>query len=216
MYHKKDHRFQLARHRMVNEIHERGGIYSRNILSAIAKAPRHLFVSEALQYRAYEDTPLPIGMGQMISSPSVIAKMIQHLNLTGSEKILEIGTGTGYQAAVISEITSEVVVTIERIEELYKRARELLLIKLGYRNINLIHSDNFSKIVGLYDSIIVAAGAKALPVELLNKLDDNGTMIIPIKDGEGSQRIKRYFKKNDGTILEDDLGGAQFVPLIGA
>ena len=176
------------------------------------RVPRHQFVSEALRYRAYEDISLPIGFNQTISRPSTIARMVQALNLMGDERILEIGTGSGYQSAVIAEIVLSIV-TMERIEELHKRAKDVLLFKLGYKNIKLIHCENIYEGGELFDGIIVSAGAKIFPVELLEKLKSNGTLVIPLEKN-GRHRIFRYTKKNGDRIIEDDLGDAFFVPLV--
>ena len=124
----------------LNDLSQKG-IYSSSVLGAMVKVPREFFVSEALRYRAYDDISLPIGFGQTVSKPSVIAKMVQCLSLSGDERVLEIGTGSGYQSAVISEVTRNVV-TIERIWELSERARNTLN-RLQYYNVNVICGENF-------------------------------------------------------------------------
>lgn len=187
------------------------GIYSSSVLEAMLNVPREFFVSEALRYRAYDDISLPIGFGQTISKPSVIAKMVQCLALCGDERVLEIGTGSGYQSAVISELARNVT-TIERIRELSNRARNTLL-KLNYNNITLLCGENFEGTDGLYDRIIVAAGAEILPSELFSKLVDGGMLVIPIGDGSG-HRIKKFIKKDVDNIIEEEIGTATFVPLI--
>lgn len=209
MYRRKIDNHVVVRRRMCESL-ARGGIYSSAVLDAMLKVPRHLFVSEALRYRAYEDTSLPIGFSQTISKPSTVAKMLQSLNLCGDERVLEIGTGSGYQSAVLAEMVAQVVST-ERVEHLFKRAQELLLFTLNYRNIITIHTDGFPA-DGLFDAIVVSAGAHILPEELFSLLADGGTMVIPI-GGEREHRITRFMKKN-GRIVEDDLGEALFVPLI--
>lgn len=175
------------------------------------KVPRHLFVSEALRFRAYEDASLPIGYGQTVSRPSTVARMIQSLDLTGGEKVLEIGTGSGYQSALLAEM-AEAVVTVERIEELYRRAREILLMRMNYKNITLRHTGRFEGVDGTFDAIIVSAGASVLPVELFALLVDRGILVIPVGN-EKDQRIKRYKRCGDA-VKEDDLGRALFVPLV--
>ncbi|MDY6932634.1 MAG: protein-L-isoaspartate(D-aspartate) O-methyltransferase [Spirochaetota bacterium] len=212
MYHREIDNSSLARKGMVNEIHKRYGIYSKRVLDAMEGVPRHLFISEALRYRAYDNISLPIGFNQTTSKPSTIAKMVQALNLMGDERILEIGTGSGYQSAVLAEIATHVI-TLERIKELSKRARDVLIFKLGYRNIDLIHGENFLKLNDLFDGIIVSAGAISIPFELFDKLKINGVLVIPI-ERDGEHRIFRYIKRSEDSIIEDDLGDALFVPLI--
>lgn len=204
--------YKIARARMVARLIDNEKIYSGALLEAMSKVPRHLFVSEALRYNSYEDTSLPIGYNQTISKPSTVAKMVQALNLDGSERVLEIGCGSGYQAAVIAEIASQVV-TIERIEDLFRRARETLLFSINYKNISVMHKDDFSDISGNFDAIIVAAGASMLPENLFTKLCDNGRLVIPIGSGR-DYIIKRYIKKANDKIIEDDLGNTAFVPLV--
>lgn len=177
----------------------------------MSRVPRHFFVSEALRYRAYEDIALPIGFKQTISKPSTIARMVQALELTGKERVLEIGTGSGYQSAIIAHLTARLITT-ERIGELYNRAWEKLIVRLRYKNILLKCSGDFNSVGNGFDSIIVSAGAEITPRELFHRLAENGKLIIPVGRG-GTQILKRYVKRGD-TILEADLGEASFVPLI--
>ena len=187
------------------------GISSGSVLRAMAAVPRHLFVSEALRYHAYDDISLPIGHGQTISKPSVIAHMVQALELTGDEWVLEIGTGSGYQAAIIAELAGSLV-TMERIEELLNRARSVLL-RLGYGGIRFVHSDDFTHVKGSFDAVIVSAGADIMPVALFDKVAPGGRLIIPVGK-QSSHRIKKFIKKQSGDIIEEDIGEATFVPYI--
>ena len=208
------HDYQIAREKMIkNQLIPRG-ISDQGVLKAMRKVPRHLFVEEALVGEAYNDHPLPIGHQQTISQPYIVALMTQALELTGKEKALEIGTGCGYQTAILAEL-SERVYTIERIRPLMEEARTLLA-KLNYKNIIF---SAFDGTVGWreyepFDAIMVTAGAGKIPQPLLDQLADGGRMIIPIGDRTSQELIKitrdqdRYNKKN--------LGGCRFVDLIGA
>ncbi len=187
------------------------GIGSGPVLEVMARVPRHLFVSEALRYRAYDDVPLPIGHGQTISKPSVIASMVQALELTGRERVLEIGTGSGYQSAIIASLARNLV-TMERIGELFKRARALLF-SLDYSNINFIHSADFNSAKGEFDAVIVSAGADIIPPALCNKVAEGGRLIIPV-GGSSGHRIKKFIKKDRDVTREEDIGAATFVPYI--
>lgn len=189
-----------------------GGI-SGGVLEAMNIVPRHLFVSEALRYGAYRDMSLPIGFGQTISKPSVIAKMVQALSLIGEERVLEIGTGSGYQTAILSLLASSVV-SIERIEALAHRACGVLH-SLGILNAAVFHTDDFRKTEGAFDAIIVSAGADIFPVELCGKLNPGGRLVIPVGNG-AEHLIMRYIRKADGTLLEESIGAATFVPYIAA
>lgn len=203
--------YALSRDRMIHVLRTRYGIQSRSVLQAMSSVPRHLFISEALRYRAYENISLPIGCNQTISKPSTIALMVQALELSGHERVLEIGTGSGYQSAIIAQLADRLI-TSERIRELFRRARDTLLITMKYRNIVLWNNGDFRAIEGPFDAIIVAAGADILPTELFDKLKTNGRLIIPLGNG-GRQVIKRYIKKDGSKIAEEDLGEARFVPL---
>lgn len=211
MYHSGDDGYRRARDRMVDDLCRRGILYSGSLTAVMREAPRHLFVSEALRYRAYEDASLPVGHNQTVSRPSTIARMIQCLGLCGDERVLEIGTGTGYQSALLSGLASQVV-TAERIRELYRAARDNLLFRLRCRNVRLHHNEDFS-MEGPFDAIVVAAGACVLPERLLSLLSSGGKLVIPIAGAEG-QSLKRYVKRGDGSVAEDDMGAASFVPLV--
>ena len=207
------HDYRLARERMVkNQLISRG-IKDKALLGAMGKIHRHLFVEEALRGEAYNDHPLPIGHKQTISQPYIVALMTQALALTGDEKTLEIGTGSGYQTAILARLSNKVY-TIERIRPLMESARSLL-IELGYTNILF---KSFDGTLGWeeyapFDAIIITAGAPEIPGPLLDQLADGGRMVIPIGD-RFSQELIRVTRKKDRHV-EEKLGGCRFVDLIG-
>lgn len=203
--------FALARERMALEL-SRGGVTSMRVLNAMRKVPRHLFVSEALWYSAYNDVSLPIGFSQTISRPSTVGRMIQSLGLTGRERVLEVGTGSGYQAAVVAELADRVV-SMERIEALHKRSKIMLLMTMNYRNIELYHTGDFSDIQGTFDAIIVAACAPIMPEHLISLLNNGGRMLIPVEKGN-TQVIKKFVRHDEEIVYEEEIGEAQFVPLV--
>jgi protein-L-isoaspartate(D-aspartate) O-methyltransferase len=207
------HDYRLARERMVkNQLIPRG-IADENVLRAMGKIQRHLFVEEALVGEAYNDHPLPIGHKQTISQPYIVALMTEALELTGKEKVLEIGTGSGYQTAILAEL-SDRVYTIERIEPLIERSKNLLQ-SLGYRNIffkaydGTLGWEDFAP----FDAIMVAAGAPKVPDPLRKQLADGGRMIIPIGNKYSQDLIKVTRTKD--RFAEKNLGGCRFVDLIG-
>ncbi len=205
-----DDRMINARRNMVVKLEQRG-ISSGSVLNAMMRVPRHFFVSEALCYRAYDDTSLPIGFGQTISTPSVVASMVQSLRLTGDESVLDIGSGSGYQSAVLAELAGSVT-AMERIPDLAERSRTVLQ-KLGYM-VRVINSDNFNDIEGSFDRIIVAAGVKLFPSELLAKLNEGGILVIPVDESGKNHQIKRIVKKKEDDFFEEIIGRATFVPYI--
>lgn len=205
--------YRLARERMVkNQLIPRG-ITDEGVLEAMEKIPRHLFVEEALNNEAYNDHPLPIGHKQTISQPYIVALMTQALELTGKEKTLEIGTGSGYQTAIIAEL-SEKVYTIERIRPLMEKARSLLN-ELGYTNIMFKAFDGTLgwKEYEPYDAIMITAGAPKIPKPLLDQLALGGKMVVPIGD-KFSQELIKIVKQKRG-YKEKNLGGCRFVDLVG-
>jgi protein-L-isoaspartate(D-aspartate) O-methyltransferase len=207
------HDYQIAREKMVkNQLIPRG-ISDQGVLKAMRKVPRHLFVEEALIGEAYNDHPLPIGHQQTISQPYIVALMTQALELTGKEKALEIGTGCGYQTAILAEL-SERVYTIERIRPLMEEARTLLA-KLNYKNIIFSAFDGTAgwREYEPFDAIMVTAGADKIPQPLLDQLADGGRMIIPIGD-RTSQELIRITRDQD-RYKKKYLGGCRFVDLIG-
>jgi protein-L-isoaspartate(D-aspartate) O-methyltransferase len=206
-------KFSRWRRDMVeNQIVARG-INDPLVIQAMSQVPRHLFVSEALVDSAYGDFPLPIGEGQTISQPFIIAEMTQSLALTGSERVLEIGTGSGYQAAVLSHIVYRVY-TIERNNTLYLRTRKLFD-RLKYHNIVTRYSDGTQgwKSESPFDAIIVTAGGNQIPEPLVNQLIEGGRMVMPVGGGY-SQELLRIEKTSTG-IRTVNLGGCRFVKLIG-
>jgi protein-L-isoaspartate(D-aspartate) O-methyltransferase len=177
------------------------------------KVPRHLFVSEALMDQAYGDFPLPIGEQQTISQPYIVAEMTQALQLNKDDRVLEIGTGSGYQAAILAEIVFRVY-TIERIHPLFVKTRRLFD-KLRYHNILTKYSDGTSGWIdeSPFDAIIVTAGAPEIPKVLVDQLSVGGRMVLPIGD-QYSQDLIRLYKDEEG-VHETNLGGCRFVKLIG-
>ncbi|NNF99074.1 MAG: protein-L-isoaspartate(D-aspartate) O-methyltransferase [Desulfobacteraceae bacterium] len=189
------------------------GITDPKVISAIRQVPRHLFVSEALMDQAYGDFPLPIGEQQTISQPYIVAEMTQSLALTPDDRVLEIGTGSGYQAAVLSRIAYRVY-TIERLHSLYIKARKLFD-KLQYHNIVTRYSDGTTgwKDEGAFDAVIVTAGAPEIPQVLVDQLAVGGRMVIPV-GSRYSQELIKITKDRKG-VRQTSLGGCRFVKLIG-
>lgn len=207
------HDFSLARERMVkNQLIPRG-INNERVLQVMGKIPRHLFIEEALAGEAYNDHPVPIGEKQTISQPYIVALMTEALELKGNEKTLEIGTGSGYQTAILAELSSRVY-TIERIKSLLVNARELLA-QLGYNNILFKAFDGTLgwKEYAPFDAIMVTAGSPSLPKPLIDQLADNGRIIIPVGD-RYSQELIKVIRKEEG-LEQKGLGGCRFVNLIG-
>jgi protein-L-isoaspartate(D-aspartate) O-methyltransferase len=210
---KNDLRYERQRDEMVRRQIEARGITDPNTLAAMRKVPRHLFVSEALREQAYGDYPLPIGEQQTISQPFIVAEMTQALSLTKDDRVLEIGTGSGYQAAVLANIAFRVY-TVERIHALYMNARRLFD-ELRYYNVITKYADGTTgwKEEAPFDAIIVTAGAPDVPESLLEQLDIGGRMVIPVGNRD-SQELIRIEKREDG-ILQTNLGGCRFVKLVG-
>ena len=207
---------QRTRERMVDRLREQG-ISDERVLSAMSSVPRHVFVEEALASRAYEDTALPIGLGQTISQPYVVARMIEALRAGGRElgKVLEIGTGCGYQAAVLAHVAPEVY-SIERIQALLDRARRNLL-GLKLSNLRLTYGDGNLGIekAAPFDSIIVAAAAPQVPQALLQQLAVGGRMILLLKTpkaGRGTQQLVLIERSPRG-YTETAMDAVRFVPL---
>jgi protein-L-isoaspartate(D-aspartate) O-methyltransferase len=208
-----NHDYRIAREKMVKNQLVSRGITHQGVLKAMRKVPRHLFLEEALVGEAYNDHPLPIGHQQTISQPYIVALMTQALELTGKEKTLEIGTGCGYQTAILAEL-SEKVYTIERIRPLMEEARALLA-ELNYLNILFSAFDGTIgwKEYEPYDAIMVTAGAAKIPQPLLEQLADGGRMIIPIGDRTSQELIK--ITRDEDHYEKKSLGGCRFVDLIG-
>ena len=217
MFGKKGHNgandWSRVRLKIVEEQIVARGIKDPRVIEALKKIPRHLFVEEALQGQAYTDHPLPIGEKQTISQPYMVALMTEALQLTGKEKVLEIGAGSGYQTAVLAEV-AKAVFSIERILALTLRARKLLE-DLGYGNAEIKFSDGTQGWVeeSPFDGIIVTAGAPDVPQPLVDQLAMGGRLVIPVGDAY-VQDLLRITKTEEGTRRED-LGGCRFVKLIG-
>ncbi len=206
--------YHTARKKMVEEQLVPRGIHDKRILDVMSRVPRHLFVKENLRGEAYDDHPLSIGDEQTISQPYIVALMTQELELAGTEKTLEIGTGSAYQTAILAEM-SDRVYTIERIEPLLTTARWILE-DLGYTNIFFRHSDGTGgwKEQAPFDAIMVTAGAPRVPQPLLDQLAEGGRMIIPVGD-RFSQDLIRVRNKR-GRFHRGNLGGCRFVGLVGS
>jgi protein-L-isoaspartate(D-aspartate) O-methyltransferase len=206
--------FALARRRMVEGQLLARGIRDPEVLRALGRVPRHLFVDTALRDRAYGDTALPIGHGQTISQPLMVATMSQALQLTGTEKVLEIGTGSGYQTAVLAQL-AERVFSIERVAALYRRARALLD-RLGEHRVVLRHGDGTLgwRDEAPFDAIVVTAGAPHLPETLVAQLREGGRLVVPVGSRE-LQSLTRITRR-DGGVVREELGGCVFVDLVGA
>jgi len=197
----------------LRETLERRGITDPRVLDAIEETRRDLFVPASLQYAAYEDDALPIGEGQTISQPYIVALMTQELRLEGDETVLEIGTGSGYQAAILARLARRVV-TIERIERLAERARQVLS-ELGVTNVEFLVGDGTlgNPERGPYDRVIVTASAPAIPEPLYEQLKPGGLIVAPVGD-ESSQELMVVEKTPAGPRLTP-LCGCRFVKLIG-
>ena len=206
--------FDINRERMIEEQLIPRGISDERVLDAMRRVPRHLFVEDALQSHAYGDFPLPIGSGQTISQPYIVALMTEQLKLTGTEKILEIGTGSGYQAAILSRLCQKVY-TIERIDGLVGRARKVFD-RLHYHNIISRIDDGTEgwPAEAPFDGILVTAGGPRLPEPLLQQLADPGRLIMPVGD-QGIQDLQLVEKK-DGAITVQTIEQVRFVDLIGS
>jgi len=203
--------FAAARLMLIEQL--RREIEDERVLGAMARVPRELFVPAAYQHAAYEDRPLPLGQGQTISQPLIVAMMTEALELGGQERVLEIGTGSGYQSAILAELANWVV-TVERHPQLAEKAREVLK-ELGYMNIEVHLAE---PMLGWchkapYDAIIVTAGAPRVPEQLLDQLAVDGRLLIPV-GSRHEQKLLKVTKRTNGTVVHD-LGPCRWVPLIG-
>lgn len=206
-------RYKNLREEMVRLQIESRGVKDSEVLAAMRKVPRHLFVSEALMDQAYGDFPLPIGEQQTISQPYIVAEMTQALELSKEDRVLEIGTGSGYQAAILAEVAYRVY-TIERLYPLYINTRNLFD-KLHYYNIVTKYSDGTCgwENESPFDAIIVTAGAPEIPLNLINQLVIGGRMVIPVGDQYVQDLIK--LRRDENGIFKTSLGGCRFVKLVG-
>lgn len=204
---------QRTRDRLISRLRDRG-IRNTQVLQALRETPRHLFVDEALASRAYEDTALPIGHRQTISQPYVVACMTEAVLQGGMpEKVLEVGTGSGYQAAVLSRLV-EKVYTVERVEALYLQARRRAM-QLGLRNIQFKLSDGSWGWEGYapYDAVVVTAAPDEIPSALIDQLADNGRLVIPVGQPSEAQDLL-LLHKNGNRVEQENLGSVSFVPLV--
>ena len=204
---------QRTRDRLVDRLREKG-IQNESVLSAIKITPRHLFVDEAMSSRSYEDSSLPIGHGQTISQPFIVALMTEILLSKGvPDKVLEVGTGSGYQAAILSQLISRVY-SVERIVALQNKARERYHM-LGINNISLKHSDGSWGWPqhALYPAIIVTAAPEQVPEVLLDQLAVGGIMVIPVGSQNGVQKLLKITREVDG-FEQQELDAVKFVPML--
>jgi protein-L-isoaspartate(D-aspartate) O-methyltransferase len=189
------------------------GIRDLSVLHALDEVPRHLFVPTGVKHRAYEDSALPIGNGQTISQPSIHARYLELLKLRGKEKVLEIGTGSGYQTALLSRLASQVF-SIERIAPLLDKAREVLN-QMGANNISLMLGDGtlgwpqFAP----FDAILVGAAAPDVPRAYVDQLADNGRLLIPL--GDRDEQVLHLFTRRGDELEREDIAPVRFVPLVG-
>jgi protein-L-isoaspartate(D-aspartate) O-methyltransferase len=207
--------FEAARRRMVDRQISRRGIHDPRVLEAMRTVPRERFVAEQARYEAYDDRPLPIGEGQTISQPYVVALMIEALELDTADRVLEVGAGSGYAAAVLGQIADEVL-AMERHPSLAGAAAERMD-ELGYRNVRVVSGDGT---LGWpegapFDAILVSAGGDEVPPALLEQLAEGGRLVIPVGDPKRDQELLCLAKEPAGRITRSSLGRVQFVPLVG-
>lgn len=205
--------YALSRRRMVQEQIQARGIGDQRLLKVLAEVPRHLFVDEALRSQAYNDHPLAIGEGQTISQPYMVALMTDALGLTGGEKVLEIGTGSGYQTAILAKLC-DWVFSIERLGSLSRRAQRVLE-QVGVFNVNLIVGDGSKgwPAEAPFDAIMVTAGSPQVPQPLLAQLKEGGRLVVPVGD-RYLQTLYRLTRRGQ-EFTQEDLGGCRFVDLVG-
>jgi protein-L-isoaspartate(D-aspartate) O-methyltransferase len=206
-------RFARERERMVEEQVVARGVTDPRVFEVMRRVPRHLFVEEALRDRAYGDHPLPIGDGQTISQPFIVGRMTELLRLAGTEKVLEVGTGCGYQAAVLAELAARVC-TMERLPRLAAKARETLE-GMGYRNV-LVRAGNGTlgwPDQGPFDRILVAAGGPSVPPPLFEQLVEGGRMVMPV--GDATNQTLEVIEKVQGVMRVTRDSGCVFVKLVG-
>jgi protein-L-isoaspartate(D-aspartate) O-methyltransferase len=201
-----------ARTRLLDELRLKG-VRDLAVLRAFDLTPRHLFVPTGVQHRAYEDTPLPIGNAQTISQPSVHARYLELLAFTGSEKVLEVGTGSGYQTILLAHLAARVF-SVERIAPLLDRAREVVR-ECGVSNVSLMLGDGTYgwKAFAPYDAILVSAASPDVPQPLVDQLADGGRMLVPV-GGRDEQRLV-LITRNGASLAREELDPVRFVPLLG-
>lgn len=206
--------YTISRRRMVEQQIVARGIDDKRVIDAMMTVPRHLFVESGLQSHAYSDSSLPIGEKQTISQPFMVASMSAALELKGHERILEVGTGSGYQTAILSTLAKRVY-SIERIAILSSRARKVLD-QLRMSNINIKLGDGTLgwKDQAPFDGILVAAGSPDIPTEYLAQLEIGGKLVLPVGDRD-QQVLMRVIRQEDGSFKQEQMMGCRFVPLIG-
>ncbi|UBM61779.1 protein-L-isoaspartate(D-aspartate) O-methyltransferase [Candidatus Sulfidibacterium hydrothermale] len=205
------YRHKGMRRRLVNEIRKKG-ILDEKILEAVYAVPRHLFLDSGFLNYAYEDKPFPIGAGQTISQPYTVAFQTELLQVQEGDKVLEIGTGSGYQACVLAALGVEVY-SVERQKKLYEKARDFLP-KLGF-HVHLFYGDGY---LGLpqfapFDAVLITAAAPEIPQTLFDQLKTGGRLVSPVGEGD-VQTMIRFHKEKDGRIIEERFGKFRFVPLL--
>ena len=207
-----EHEFRGPRRRLVEYLQQQG-IRDLAVLHAIDLTPRHLFVPTGVRHRAYEDSALPIGNGQTISQPSIHARYLELLKLTGKEKVLEIGTGSGYQTALLSQLAAQVF-SIERIAPLLDSARETIR-QIGSRNISFLLGDGTLgwRQYAPYDAILVGAAAPDVPATYKEQLTEGGRLLIPLGDRE--EQTLYMFTRNGDELRREEIAPVRFVPLVG-
>jgi len=200
------------RQKMIEEIIDRG-IKDLRVIKAMSRVPRHVFVRDSFHHKAYGDHPLPIGASQTISQPYVVAAMSEALQLTGEERVLEIGTGSGYQTALLSELAAQVF-TIERVKSLGHQAKQLLD-GLGYTHINYkIFDGTYGwRELGPYDAVLITAAGPEVPQALIEQVKDGGRIVAPIGDDQGQELM--VYTKRGKRLRAKRMGDCFFVPLIG-
>jgi protein-L-isoaspartate(D-aspartate) O-methyltransferase len=196
----------------MEELHD-NGITDLAVLHAIDATPRHLFVPTGVKHRAYEDSALPLGNGQTISQPSTHARYLQLLQLTGKERVLEIGTGTGYQTVLLSHVVSQVF-SVERVGSLIDRAQEIIR-QLGVSNISLLRGDGTLgwRQYAPYDAILVSAASPGVPDAYVEQLAEGGRLLIPL--GTLAEQTLHLLTKRGDTLQDREIGPVRFVPLVG-
>ena len=202
-----------ARRRLIETL-QTNGITDLTVLRAFDQVPRHAFVPSGVAHRAYEDSALPIGNGQTISQPSVHARSLQELRLTGRERVLEVGTGSGFQTALLAQL-AEQVFSIERVPALLDRAREILA-QLEVRNVSLLLGDGTLgwRDYAPYDGIVVGAASPDVPQPYTEQLAEGGRLVIPI--GSRDEQVLCVFTRHEGVLERREVGPVRFVPLLGA
>lgn len=205
-------KFSRERKRMVDEQLKPRGINDRRVLQVMTSTPREEFVLKEDQSKAYEDRALSIGRGQTISQPYIVALMSELLKLSGKEKVLEIGSGSGYQAAILAKLARQVY-SLERDAVLARRARRILA-KMGIKNVKVLVKDGFKGYPGKapYEAIILTAVPEKVPEPLLDQLSEEGRLVAPVGDEIGQKLIR--IKKIKGKVYEEDFGDCSFVPLV--